>query len=97
MFEELNAFALVVEQSSLNRASKLLNLSQPALSRKISKLEDELGVALFHRRGKRLELTSVGQLAYTFAVEQKQEEENFSPCCPNTRMRNRVLLPWEPA
>ena len=37
MFEDLNAFAAVVEQSSLNRASKLLNLSQPALSRKISK------------------------------------------------------------
>lgn len=77
MFEELNAFAAVVEQSSLNRASKLLNLSQPALSRKISKLEDELGVSLFHRRGKRLELTSVGQLAYTFAVEQKQQQQKF--------------------
>lgn len=77
MFEELNAFAAVVEQSSLNRASKLLNLSQPALSRKISKLEDELGVALFHRRGKRLELTSVGQFAYTFAVEQKQQQQKF--------------------
>lgn len=77
MFEELNAFAAVVEQSSLNRASKLLNLSQPALSRKIAKLEDELGVALFHRRGKRLELTSVGQFAYTFAVEQKQQQQKF--------------------
>lgn len=77
MFEELNAFAAVVEQSSLNRASKLLNLSQPALSRKIAKLEDELGVSLFHRRGKRLELTSVGQFAYTFAVEQKQQQQKF--------------------
>ncbi|APO47524.1 LysR family transcriptional regulator [Paenibacillus sp. FSL R5-0623] len=77
MFEELNAFAAVVEQSSLNRASKLLNLSQPALSRKIAKLEDELGVALFHRRGKRLELTSVGQFTYTYAVEQKQQQQKF--------------------
>ena len=47
MFEDLNAFAAVVEQSSLNRASKLLNLSQPALSRKIAKLEDELGYRFF--------------------------------------------------
>ena len=34
MFEELDMFAVVVEQSSINQASKSLNLSQPALSRK---------------------------------------------------------------
>lgn len=62
LFEDLNAFAVIVEQSSLNKASKLLNLSQPALSRKIAKLEEELGVNLFDRRGKRLEITSTGRL-----------------------------------
>ncbi|MDO7907038.1 LysR family transcriptional regulator [Paenibacillus sp. JX-17] len=77
MFEDMNAFAIVVEQSSLNRASKLLNLSQPALSRKIAKLESELGVTLFDRRGKRLELTSVGQITYTFALEQRRRQSQF--------------------
>lgn len=77
MFEDLDVFATVVEQSSLNQASKLLNLSQPALSRKIAKLEDELGVSLFNRRGKRLELTAFGQTAYTFALEQRQHQLKF--------------------
>ncbi|OAB45913.1 LysR family transcriptional regulator [Paenibacillus glacialis] len=77
MFESLDVFAIVVEQSSLNKASKLLNLSQPALSRKIAKLENDLGVSLFHRRGKRLELTSIGHLTYTFALEQNKHQQQF--------------------
>ncbi|WP_151737285.1 LysR family transcriptional regulator ['Paenibacillus yunnanensis' Narsing Rao et al. 2020] len=77
MFDDLEIFAAVVEHSSLNRASRMLNLSQPALSRKISKLEERLGVPLFTRFGKRLELTEVGRLTYTYALEQRQQRANF--------------------
>lgn len=77
MFDDLDIFAVVVEHSSLNRASRQLNLSQPALSRKISKLEERLGVALFNRFGKRLELTEVGRLTYTYALEQRQQRSKF--------------------
>lgn len=77
MFDDLDIFAAVVEHSSLNRASRQLNLSQPALSRKISKLEERLGVSLFNRFGKRLELTEVGRLTYTYALEQRQQRSRF--------------------
>lgn len=77
MLEELIVFTTVVEQSSLNKASKLLNLSQPALSRKIMKLEEEWGVSLFARKGKRLELTRVGQEAYNYALETRHRHQNF--------------------
>lgn len=77
MLEDLLVFTTVVEQSSLNKASKLLNLSQPALSRKIAKLEEEWGVALFNRNGKKLELTRVGHEAYLYALEQRQRHQNF--------------------
>ncbi|MBY0012478.1 LysR family transcriptional regulator [Paenibacillus typhae] len=77
MFDDLDIFAAVVEHSSLNRASRQLNLSQPALSRKISKLEERLGVTLFNRFGKRLELTEVGRLTYTYALEQRQQRSKF--------------------
>ncbi|WP_213527151.1 LysR family transcriptional regulator [Paenibacillus sp. J31TS4] len=70
--EDLFAFAVVVEQRSLNKASVVLNLSQPALSRKIKHLEDSLGVALFERKGKRLELTRAGQVCYEFAVDMRK-------------------------
>lgn len=77
MLDELHIFATVVEQSSLNKASAVLNLSQPALSRKIAKLEAELGVQLFRRAGKRLELTRIGRKTYEYAVEVRQRHFRF--------------------
>ncbi|MBW7458989.1 LysR family transcriptional regulator, partial [Paenibacillus sepulcri] len=77
MLEELNVFAIIVEQSSMNKASTALNLSQPALSRKISKLEQDLGVELFKRVGKRLELTRIGRLTYDYAIETRQQHLRF--------------------
>lgn len=67
--QHLDVFVAVVEQRSLNRASQLLSLSQPALSRKIASLEEELGVKLFERIGKRLELTPAGHIGYEFALK----------------------------
>lgn len=75
--ENLDVFAVVVEQASLNKASQVLNLSQPALSRKIMKLEDDLDVKLFNRKGKRLELTRVGQICYDHALELRHLERKF--------------------
>jgi DNA-binding transcriptional LysR family regulator len=75
--ENLDFFAVVVEQRSLNKASALLNLSQPALSRKMMKLEEELGVQLFERRGKRLALTRAGELIYEYALEQRSLERKL--------------------
>lgn len=69
MLEDIRLFATVVEHTSLNRAAERLNLTQPALSRRIARLERELGVDLFRRIGKRLELTAAGQLTYEFSLE----------------------------
>ncbi len=72
MYDDIDVFRVIVEQSSMNKASLVLNLSQPALSRKIAKLEDEIGAQLFRRVGKRLELTRIGQLTYEYALELQQ-------------------------
>lgn len=77
MLEDMLAFAIVVEQSSMNKASVQLNMSQPALSRRIAKLEEELGVELFRRIGKRLELTRVGQLTYEYALELRTLHQRY--------------------
>ncbi|WP_068777939.1 LysR family transcriptional regulator [Paenibacillus sp. GM2] len=92
MLEELIVFTTVVEQSSLNKASKLLNLSQPALSRKIAKLEEEWGIALFHRNGKKLELTRVGHEAYLYAMEQRQRHQNFLQSVSRFKAANRSIV-----
>lgn len=77
MLPHLDAFAAVVEHKSLNRAAQVMNISQPALSRKIANLEEELGVLLFERKGKRLELTRVGHICYEYAVELRDRERNL--------------------
>ncbi|MBB3108394.1 DNA-binding transcriptional LysR family regulator [Paenibacillus phyllosphaerae] len=92
MLEELNMFAVVVDQSSMNKASSLLNLSQPALSRKIAKLEEQLGVELFRRVGKRLELTRMGQLTYEYAVETRQRHLRFMQLVGDYKEAGRSTL-----
>lgn len=58
---DLKAFVAVAELGSFHRAAKLLNLSQPALSRRIQKLEETLGVALLERSTRHVALTMVGR------------------------------------
>ncbi|MFX3632016.1 MAG: LysR family transcriptional regulator [Candidatus Pristimantibacillus sp.] len=77
MIEEFSMFAAIVEHSSMNKAAAFLNLSQPALSRKIAKLEEDIGAQLFRRVGKRLELTRIGQLTYEYATELRQMHRRY--------------------
>ena len=58
---DLQAFVAVAERNSFRQAATDLFLSQPALSRRIEKLEDALGVKLFERTTRRVQLTNVGQ------------------------------------
>ena len=92
MLDELLVFAAVVEHSSLNKASSALNLSQPALSRKIAKLEAELGVQLFRRAGKRLELTRIGQTTYEYAVEVRQRHFRYLQTISGQREGGRTTV-----
>ncbi|GGF96979.1 LysR family transcriptional regulator [Paenibacillus abyssi] len=92
MLEEMHMFSTIVEQSSLNRASAKLNLSQPALSRKIIKLEEELGVELFRRVGKRLELTRIGQITYEFALELRQLQLRYLQSVNEFKAAGRTQL-----
>jgi DNA-binding transcriptional LysR family regulator len=54
------AFLVTAEEGSLSRAARALGMTQPTLGRQVSALEHELGVALFERIGRGLELTPSG-------------------------------------
>ncbi len=57
---QLHYFVALAEESSVSRAAVKLSVAQPAISRQIRMLEEELGVTLFHRTGRGMKLTSAG-------------------------------------
>lgn len=63
-FEGARAFVSVVEAKSFTAAAKRLALPKSAVSRRVSELEDELGVRLLHRTTRSLALTEVGVAYY---------------------------------
>lgn len=58
---DLRAFVAVVDLEGFHRAADALNLSQPALSRRIQRLEAAVGAALLERTTRRVALTTVGR------------------------------------
>jgi len=57
---QLHYFVALAEESSVSRAAVKLSVAQPAISRQLRMLEEELGVTLFHRTGRGMKLTSAG-------------------------------------
>jgi DNA-binding transcriptional LysR family regulator len=66
---DLKAFVAAAEIKSFKKAADLINISQPAFSRRIEKLESALGVRLIDRDTRNMELTSIGR---DFAKKAKQ-------------------------
>nr|WP_242517783.1 LysR family transcriptional regulator [Halobacillus sp. GSS1] len=59
--QKLNAFIEVAKQQSFTKAAEALYISQPALSKQMRRLEDELGFSLFNRASYGVELTEKGK------------------------------------
>lgn len=68
-WDRLRIFHAVAEAGSFTRAGKALNLSQSAVSRQISALEQYLKVSLFHRHARGLVLTEQGEDFYRAVQE----------------------------
>ncbi len=61
---QLHYFMKVAELNNVSQAAKELNIVQSALSRSIGRLEEDLGVLLFDRIGKKIVLNDNGRIAY---------------------------------
>lgn len=67
-FKQLTYFVNTVQEGNISKAAQKLNISQPPLSTKLKELENELGVILFERGSRKIELTEVGRIFYARAL-----------------------------
>src|SRR3546814_15064194 len=88
----LRALATVHDFGSVQRASQLLGISQPAVSSSIRHLEADLGIELFSRTPKGMMATPAGVLGALCAKRIRSEERRVGKECVSTgRFR------WEPS
>jgi DNA-binding transcriptional LysR family regulator len=77
--QQLRVFLKVAELEHITRASEDLGFSQPAVTKAMQRLEQEIGLTLIKRRKKGVVLTPAGRLFQTYAyrllgLEQEMEE-----------------------
>ena len=90
----MKAFVTLAESSSFNNAAKLLNITQPALTRRIKKMEEDLHIQLFERTTRKVTLTKAGRMLLPEAREliKKFDETLFNIRDMNIYHRGMVTL-----
>lgn len=69
MDKDITYVIAVAECRSIHKAAEMLYISQPSLSRYISRVEQNLGVSLFYRKNSGMELTKAGEIYVSYAKE----------------------------
>lgn len=75
--QHLKYFVEVAKQKNFTKASQVLLVSQPSISKMIKSLEDELKVTLFDRSERKIELTDAGVIVYEQALKILQSVEDI--------------------
>lgn len=100
------AFLVTAEEGSLAAAARALDMTQPTLGRQVAALEQELGVKLFNRRGRGLELTpngmqlvehvrAMGDAANRFSLSASGQSQDLEGniCITSTELLAAYVLP----
>lgn len=101
--DNLKCFILVAENLSFARAAETLYISQPAVTKQINALETELGVTLFIRSTRHVELTPAGMSFYKDAKEivtksqlavQRLQSQNYETSTLRIGLSNPTILSY---
>src|ERR1700676_4722886 len=75
-FDAMQMFVRVIEKGSFSAVAKERGIGQPAVSKQISALEEELGTELIHRTSRSIALTEAGRDFYESALHILDDFEN---------------------
>jgi len=89
---ELAFFCLLVKQGSLAATARELNLTPPAVSRRLSQLEERLGVRLLNRTTRRISLTSEGDVYFQNALRILSDIDEMERLVSSSRKAPKGLL-----
>lgn len=91
---QMENFIAVCEELHFTRAAEKLGISQPTLSQQIRALEDELGVPLFDRVGKKIVMTQAGNLFLEHCVQMIRHLQNTQDALAEFRndQRGRLVI-----
>ena len=71
-------YTAIVEAKGYRKASRRLHIAQPALSKTMSDLEEELGLKLLERQGAQVQPTSAGMAFYKEAKRTLEQADRFT-------------------
>lgn len=89
---QLRQFIALARIGSFVKASEFLHITQPALSRSIKGLEDELGQLLFDRVGRRIELTAFGQATLERSLLLVEDAESLKAAGQSSGAAGRMRI-----
>jgi LysR family transcriptional activator of nhaA len=88
-FKHLHYFYTVAKTGAVNRAAEKLHLTPQTLSGQLTQFEVRLGVPLFRRTGRRLELTDTGRMVLSYAEEVFQVSHELEQALKDSRDERR--------
>lgn len=88
----LRTFLAVARHASFSAGARAIGLSQPTATTQVQSLEREFNVELFHRRGRRIELTAVGRALLPIAQQMSMLESEATNLLRDSGQLNRGQL-----
>lgn len=90
--QQLKYFDMVAKTEHFSKAAAALNVSQPTLSYSISNLEKELGVPLFTKSGRNVDLTSYGNVLQEYVTRIFNELDNAEKAIHRLRLEHEEYI-----
>lgn len=90
-FTQLRNFCAIIEYGSISKAAEALFVTQPAITKSLRRLEEELGISLFDREGKKLVLNDAGKLCHAHAERILAEADALNLAMAEMQAGNSVV------